>query len=210
MLLRSSHVASVDIWSQVISDTAFRNRYRESSSGVFIGRLSRLDDYPTLDAFDSYSDGWLRVLKTLGNEGSRKQAAKSTQLPVVDRNNLGEKSSTAEGKIRPSYSIDDYDDYDDEKRNKHYSAEEVRHEQFSVKKSRGTMRREVHTILREIRDQINSGEKNGALIMYSKRAEEHNFNALEMNFVATKVMGDIYIVLSIPMQQRSVLMMRKT
>ena len=188
MLLRSSHVASIDIWSQAISDTVFSSRHREPSSGVFIGRLSRLDDYPTLDAFDSYSDGWLRVLKTLGSEASRKQAAKSTQLPIMDRNNLDEKSSTTEGKIRPSYSIDDYDDYDDEKQDMHYAAEEV---YSTVKKSRGTIRREVHTVLREIRDQINSGEKNGALILYSKRAEELSFNALEMNFVATKVMGDI-------------------
>lgn len=189
ILLRSSPVASIDIWSQAISDTVLRNRYRDSSNRALIGRQARLDDFPTLDAFDSYSDGWLKVLKTLGNEGSKKQAAKSTQLPVADRNNIDEKSSASEGKMRPSYSVDDYDDYDYEKLDRHSAAGQVRSEDATVKKSRGMIRREVHTVLREIKDQINSGEKNGALLLYSERAEEHGFNALEMNFVATKVKG---------------------
>jgi ribosomal protein S20 len=137
-----------------------------------VGKATRFDDYSTTNTADVYGTGWLKVLQSIGKEKSCKQL-QSTKLPIA------ELDSPADMKV-----VIPSDNYYSEQKVK---VEVENSEEYVPKKSRRTFRSDVYTVLREIKEQINKGEKDVALQLLVSRAEQLDFSSFEINFAATKV-----------------------
>ena len=172
VLLRSSAQLPLEIFSQQTSDGVSRSRARDATSEVMVGKATRFDDHPASKSADVYGNGWLKVLQSIGTEKNNRQLL-STKLPIVELNSSTDK--------KEENAIED----DDSVNELQVEVEEIK--EYVPKKSRGTIRSDVYTALREIKEQINKGEKDAALQLLVSKAEQLDFNSLEINFAATKV-----------------------
>jgi ribosomal protein S20 len=137
-----------------------------------VGKATRFDDFSTANTADVYGTGWLRVLQSIGREKSVKQL-QSIKLPIAELNSsadLQENEAAEENHSELKLQV------------------KVENNEENVpKKSRRTFRSDVYTALREIKEQINKGEKDAALQLLVSRAEQLDFSSFEINFAATKV-----------------------
>ena len=184
VLLRSSRPILLDIWSERVTEAFTRPQFRDISRGLIHGEASRVDDYSTTNSVDDYEYGWLNLLRTLGT-GYRVGPSTTASQSVA----ISESYSKPLIKRDDSYSIDNLDDEDeDEDSTEIKQSKEMNIPQTpAIKKPRGTIRREMDGILRELKEQINKGDKEIALNSFIKKADHHEFNPLELNFAATKV-----------------------
>ena len=180
VLLQSSKSILSDIWSQRISDSFSKTHLRDISSGLIHRKASRVDDYSTTNSVVDYEYGWLNLLRTLGT--GRREDLLATDARSAD---VAESYSRPVIKRDDSYSIDNLDDEDGTE--KKQLKETHKPQTPVIKKPRGSIRREMDGILRELKEQINKGDKEVALNSFINRADQLDFNPLELNFAATKV-----------------------
>ena len=186
VLLRSSRPILLDIWSERVTEAFTRPQFRDISRGLIHGEASRVDDYSTTNSVDDYEYGWLNLLRTLGT-GYRVGPSTTDSKSVA----ISESYLKPLIKRDDSYSIDNLDDEDedeDEDGTEMKQSKETNIPQTpAIRKPRGTIRREMDGILRELKEQISKGDKEIALNSFIKKADQHDFNPLELNFAATKV-----------------------
>jgi hypothetical protein len=179
VLLRSSRPVLLDVWSRRVSEAFAVTHLRDISRGIIHRQASRVDDYSTINSVDDYEYGWLNLLRTLGTGTGRR--AESSAVGLTESYS----KPPMKTKRDDSYSIDNLDDEDitEEKKSK----ETYKLQTPIIRKPRGSIRREMDGILRELKEQINKGEKEAVLSSFIRRADQNEFNPLEVNFAATKV-----------------------
>ena len=182
ILLRSKSSKSklTDVWNQLVRDTLTTSIRRYSSTKI-ISKASKYDDYSSAAA--DYGSGWITSLRSLIDLEMTKQS------DCPDHNTEVLKDDLDDIIIRNNLLSDVTHDSNIPVRDDHRRKAHVVENDSLRKKGKGTIRREVNNVLREIKEHIKSGRKSEALGILKEKASHLNLNFLEINFIATKMMG---------------------
>lgn len=177
MLLRSkSRKCKVsESWTKIVSDTGITNIGRHSLTQI-ISSASKFDDYSSAIAAN-YDTGWLTTLRSLVD----RELAKHSDHPSKNVEMFGDDMHDIE--IRSNFDSNSSFSGNVNTKTDHGGT-------YMEKKVKGTIRRDVKNILREIKEHIKNGRKSNALEIFKSKTIQLELNFLEVNFLATKMMGE--------------------